>query len=284
MPGNGKIALVTGSGKRRVGRSVAEALAGRGYALMLHYHTAAAEAQEAVDTFRAKGVEAAAQQADLSDEQTVRRLIQATVERFGRIDVLVNCAAVWPRRRLEEVTAADIRRCFDANVLGTFLCAREAGLVMAGQPMGGCIVNLGDWAQARPYLDYSAYFATKGAIPTLTRCLAVELGTRNPRVRVNCILPGPVMIPADLPEAERQAAVEATLVKREGRPGNIAQAVRSHGLRGGELIEPGKGDGFWSARLPVGCLVYDPRIGKSPMAFSTLVADSTVFSSHWMDA
>src|SRR5204862_2998050 len=114
---------------------------------------------------------------------------------------------------------------FEANVLGTFVCAQEAGLLMAAQPQGGCVVNLGDWAEVRPYPDYAAYFATKGAIPTLTRCLAVELGTRNPRVRVNAVLPGPVMLPADLPAAEREEAINATLVKREGSPANIAQAV-----------------------------------------------------------
>jgi pteridine reductase len=77
----------------------------------------------------------------------------------------------------------------------------------------------------RPYLNYAAYFPSKGAIPTLTRALAVELGSRNPRVRVNCILPGPVLLPPDLPEDERRQAIEATLVKREGSPQNIAQAV-----------------------------------------------------------
>ena len=96
---------------------------------------------------------------------------------------------------------------------------------MVRQAEGGSIVNLGDWAVARPYVNYAAYFPSKGAIPTLTRFLAVELGTRNPRVRVNCVLPGPVLLPPDLPEAERRQAIEATLVKREGRPENIAQAV-----------------------------------------------------------
>src|ERR1700735_2958963 len=96
---------------------------------------------------------------------------------------------------------------------------------MVRQPEGGCIVTIGDWAIARPYLHYAAYFPSKGAIPALTRSLAVELGTRNPRVRVNCILPGPVMLPLDLPEAERAQAINGTLVKREGRPEHIAQAV-----------------------------------------------------------
>jgi pteridine reductase len=219
------VALVTGSGKRRVGGRVADALAGRGYSLAIHYRTSAAEAAEAIASFRNRGVEAVGFQADLTDEQAVRSLVHQVLDRFGRLDVLVNCAAVWRSRRLEEVTAADVRFFFETNTLGTFLCAQQAGLVMVGQEEGGCIVNLGDWADARPYLHYAAYFPSKGAVTSLTRSLAVELGTRNPRVRVNCILPGPVMLPPDLPEAERRQAIRATLVQREGRPDNIALAV-----------------------------------------------------------
>ena len=96
---------------------------------------------------------------------------------------------------------------------------------MVRQPEGGCIINFSDWAVARPYVNYAAYLVSKGAIDTLTRCLAVELGSRNPAVRVNCILPGPVLFPPSMPAAERQQAIDATLVKREGRPENVAQAV-----------------------------------------------------------
>jgi pteridine reductase len=221
-----KIALVTGSGKRRVGRYVAEALADRGYNVVIHYHTSVVEANEAVSALQSRGVEALALQADLADDSFgVRTMIQATRDHFGRIDVLANCAAVWRSKRLEEVTADDVRHHFQANVLGTFLCCQQAGLVMVNQPEGGCIINFGDWAIARPYLNYAAYFPSKGAIPALTRCLAVELGTRNPRVRVNCIHPGPVLLPPDLPEATRRQAIDATLVRREGHPGNIVQAV-----------------------------------------------------------
>jgi pteridine reductase len=220
-----KVALVTGSGKRRVGWHVADALAERGYALAVHYRTSAAEAMETVAHLQGKGATAVAFQADLTDEMAVRTLIEGVSKRFGRIDALVNCAAIWQRKRLEEVTAADVRAHFEANTLGTFLCCQHVGLAMVAQPEGGAIVNLGDWAEARPYLDYAAYFPSKGAVSTLTRSMAVELGTRNPRVRVNCVLPGPVMLPADLPEDERRQAINATLVKREGRPENIAQAV-----------------------------------------------------------
>lgn len=222
---NRKIALVTGSGKRRVGWHVAQALAARGYTLVIHYRSSALEGAEVVDRFRRQGVEALGLQADLADENAVRALVGQTLERFGRLDVLVNCAAAWKSKRLEEVSAADVRHYFETNTLGTFLCCQHAGLAMVRQPEGGSIVTLGDWAVTRPYVNYAAYFPSKGAIPTLTRTLAVELGTRNPAVRVNCILPGPVLLPPDLPEAERRQAIDATLVKREGRPENIAQAV-----------------------------------------------------------
>ncbi len=220
-----KVALVTGSGKRRVGRHVAEALAGRGYALAIHYRNSKADADAAVTDFQAQGTPALAVQADLSDEKAVRVMIDAVLAHFGRLDVLVNCAADWKPKKLEDVTADDVRHFFEINTLGTFLCAQQAGLAMVRQKEGGAIITIGDWATHRPYLDYAAYFPSKGAIPTLTRTLAVELATRNPAVRVNCILPGPVMLPPDLPAAERAEAIAGTLVKREGTPENIAQAV-----------------------------------------------------------
>lgn len=224
MPTN-KVALITGSGKRRVGAHVADALAAEGYALIIHYRQSAAEANDSVARYRARGVEAIALAADLASETAVRDLVAEALRRCGRLDVLVNCAAIWESKRLEDVTAEDVRRHFEVNTLGTFLCCQQAGLAMTRQTEGGCIINIGDWAEQRPYLNYAAYFPSKGAIPTLTRTLAVELGTRNPRVRVNAILPGPVLLPPDLPEAEKREAIDATLVRREGSPEHIARAV-----------------------------------------------------------
>ena len=219
------VALVTGSGKRRVGFHVAEMLAHKGYAVAVHYRTSAVESQETVTHLRGFGVECEAFAADLTVEAEVNVLVEQVFARFGRVDVLVNAAAIWSPKRLEEVTAADVRANFDANTLSTFLVSRGVGLRMCGQPEGGVIVTIGDWADARPYPNYAAYFPSKAAIPGLTRSLAVELGTRNPNVRVNAILPGPVMLPADLPQAERDEAIAATLVKREGTPRHVAMAV-----------------------------------------------------------
>jgi pteridine reductase len=219
------VALITGSAKRRLGWHVADALGSRGYAVVVHYNTSAAEADAAVAEFAGRGIRAIALSANLSDERQVRTLINRTIESLGGLDCLVNCAAAWRSKPLEEVTAADVRGYFDANTLGTFLCCQHAGLAMVKQANGGSIINFGDWAIERPYLNYAAYFPSKGAIPALTRMFAVELGTRNPQVRVNCVLPGPVLLPPDLPANEREQAINATLVKREGRPENVVQAV-----------------------------------------------------------
>src|SRR5690242_9361287 len=114
-----RVALVTGSGKKRVGWHVADALAGRGYDVAVHYHTSRDEAAETVEHLRGRGVEVEAYQADLADEAAVQALVHGILNRFGRLDVLVNCAAVYRPRRLEDITAADVRADFEANLLGT---------------------------------------------------------------------------------------------------------------------------------------------------------------------
>lgn len=219
-----RVALVTG-GARRVGLAIVRLLARRGYHLAIHANTSIDKAEQLAGELQASGTAAISVAAELRHESAVRAMIDQVNSHFGRIDALVNSAAIWKSKPLERVTADDVREHFEINALGTFLCCQHAGLVMASQPSGGAIVNLGDWSVIRPYLDYAAYFPSKGAIPTLTRNFAVELARRNPQVRVNAVLPGPVMLPADMPEAERRAVIQGTLVQREGRPENVADAV-----------------------------------------------------------
>jgi pteridine reductase len=221
------VALVTGSGKKRVGWHVADALARRGFNIAVHCRTSVAETETTVKHLRTLGVQAEPFRADLADEAAIQGMIAGVLSRFGRIDVLTNCASIWKRKPLEAVTAAEVREHFDTNLLGTFLCCQHAGLAMVKQSEGGLIVTVGDWAVVRPYKDFAAYFASKAGIPGLTRMFAVELGTRNPNVRVNAVLPGPVMLPPDLPDAEKKASIDGTLVKREGTPQHVAQAVLS---------------------------------------------------------
>lgn len=220
-----RVALITGSGKHRVGWHVAQSLAQRGYSLAIHYHRSDTEAAETVADLRCRGIDAEAFCADLADESAVCAMVPAVYDRFRRVDVLVNCAAVWWSVPLEQVTAADVRTFFEINTMGSFLVSQQVGLRMAQDQQGGVIVLIGDWATTRPYKNYAAYMISKGAIPTMTRCLAVELGSRNPRVRVNAVLPGPVMLPTDLPAQVRDHSIQSTLVKHEGSPENVAQAV-----------------------------------------------------------
>ena len=214
------VALITGSGRPRIGKRIARALGERGYRIALHYNSSEEQARDTVREFEDLGIETEAFQANVSKEADVDRMFDALRDRFGRLDVLVTTASVWKSKKLEDIGADDLRLNFDVNTLGTFLCARRAGLMMAEQESGGLVVTIGDWAIERPYPDHAAYFVSKGAIPTLTKVMAVELATRNPRVRVNCIHPGPVMAPPGLSEEELQARIDATLVKDGGQSRN----------------------------------------------------------------
>jgi len=221
---NAPVALVTG-GAQRVGAVIVQALASAGYRVAIHYNSSSRSASTMEEQIAEQGGEAMSVQADLRDEAAVQAMIEQVYQRFGRIDAMVNSAAIWERKPLLQVTAQDVRDHFEVNTLGTFLCCQKVGAIMIQQESGGSIVNISDWAIVRPYLDYAAYFPSKGAIPALTRSMAVELAAMNPNIRVNAVLPGPVLLPANLSKEERATAVAGTLLKREGSPENVADAV-----------------------------------------------------------
>lgn len=221
-----KTALVTGSGRQRLGASLARHLAAQGFRIALHYHQSKAAAEATVKELNGAGTEAIALSADVTDQDQVEQMFAELIEQFGRLDVLVTTASTWLPTPLENLTAQQLRDSFDVNTLGTALCCREAGLIMAAQPTGGSIITVGDWSVERPYKDHLAYFISKGAIPALTRALAVELADRNPKVRVNCIHPGPVLFPEGLSESDRQQVIDATLLKQANCPEAFHQTVQ----------------------------------------------------------
>lgn len=221
IDGEHPVALITG-GAVRVGQAIVRELAQRGYRIAIHANTSLDRAQELVTELKAAGHEAAAFGADLRDEEATRAMIDRARRHFGRLDALVNSAAIWSPTPLELTAADDVRRFFEINTLSTFVCCQHAGLIMTEQETGGAIVNLGDWATARPYRDHTAYFVSKASIPTMTRMFAVELA---PRVRVNAVLPGPVLMPENVSEEDRRRAIGGTLLGRAGRPENVALAV-----------------------------------------------------------
>ncbi len=216
----GKVALVTGAGKR-VGRVIALALAERGAAIAIHYRSSRAAAEELASSIATAGGRAQTFVADLERVAEIERMSAEVIAAFGRIDVLVNCASVFYRKPLEELTERDWDVNLDTNLKAPFFLAKFAGAAMRRQGAGK-IVNIGDWAGIRPYNNYLPYTVSKSGLIGLTRALAKALA---PEVQVNCIALGPVMPPEDYDADEIARLANATLTKTLGTPEDVARAV-----------------------------------------------------------
>ncbi|HVO25209.1 MAG TPA: SDR family oxidoreductase [Candidatus Margulisiibacteriota bacterium] len=216
----GAVAVVTG-GARRLGKSIALALAAHGSHVVINYRGSATEAAATAAAARSAGVRALSVCADVTHVADVDRLLEATLVEFGRLDVLVANAGAFERTPLTALTEAQWDAMLTNNLRATSLCAQRFGLHMHAHG-GGCIVTLADVAGIRPWVDYLPYSVAKAGIITLTHALAKELA---PSVRVNAIAPGPVLFPEDFDPAIRQREIERTLLKREGDPQNIADAA-----------------------------------------------------------
>lgn len=224
-PTNTPTVWVTGSGAKRVGRVVAEHFAKLGYRVALHARSSLNEAQALVAELESQNTPCMVTDGDIRSASAMEQAVSKIVSQFGRLDVLVHCAAVWSWAPLEQTTESQLREQFEINTLGAYHVARSAGLAMVPQPNGGRIVLVGDWAVARPYKDFSAYFLGKGAIETLVRSMAVELASRNPNIHVNGIMPGPVMLDPSISEERAERIRKSSLIQRHGRPEDIAQAA-----------------------------------------------------------
>ena len=221
------VALVTGSGSPRVGRSIAFELAKHGCQIALHANQSGDEARSAASELESRfDRKAIVTLGDLSHDKTAKRIVDETITAFGRIDILVNSAAIWWPTPLAKITADEMRRYFDINSVALFLAARAAAAAMQAQPTGGSIVNLGDWATVRPYLDHAAYFPSKGAVDVMTRSLAVEFAHRNPAIRVNCVKPGPVLLADEVADEQRRKLCASTLTGTIGTAEHVAHSVR----------------------------------------------------------
>lgn len=219
------VALVTGSGVARVGRRVAERFRDAGFRIVLHAHKSVETAEKLIAAWKQDGADASLVTGDVSDEERVSKWRDEIVDRYGRLDVLVNSAAIWEPIALEKATAADFRHFFDVNALGTALMNQQFGLLMTHQARGGAIVNIGDWSTIRPYRDFAPYFPSKASVVSITQSMAVELATRNPNIRVNAVLPGPVLLADEVNQERRQKIIQESLLQREGTPDDVADAA-----------------------------------------------------------
>jgi pteridine reductase len=216
----GGVAVVT-AGARRLGRAVALALADTGCHVVITCRHSGADADATLSSLRARGVRALAVQADVADAAQVDRVLDSTLAAFGRADILVANAGAFRRTPVHTLAEADWDEMITNNLRTAFLCAHCFGLHMRAHG-GGAIVTMADVAGLRPWTDHLPYSIAKACVIALTRALAQELA---PSVRVNAVAPGPVLFPEGFDVAAKAREVGRTLLKREGDPTNVADAV-----------------------------------------------------------
>jgi NAD(P)-dependent dehydrogenase (short-subunit alcohol dehydrogenase family) len=219
----GRGVLVTGA--KRIGDAVAVACAERGADVAIAFHRSETEAERTAAAVRKHGRRAATVQADLSDAGACAALVDTSVQRLGRLDVLVHLASIYDEVPLDEVDASEWDRQLGIDLRAAFLCARAAVAPMRAQG-GGRIVLFSDWvaASGRPrYRDFVPYYVAKAGVVALAEALALELAAD--RILVNAIAPGPILAPPGTSEAELQAVERATPLGRWGGPHEIVKTV-----------------------------------------------------------
>jgi pteridine reductase len=215
----GRVALVTGAG-HRVGRALAVALGGRGMRVAVHYRGAEAGAAETCRLVAAAGGEAHPFRADLAEPDAPAALVDAVAAHFGALDVLVNSAAVMERTPVGEVTPERWDAMFAVNLRAPFFAAQAAARHMGER--GGAVVNLADLAAFETWPAYVPHGITKAGVVQMTRALARALA---PRVRVNAVAPGVVLLPEGWDERASERLRSTTPLARHGSPEDVARAM-----------------------------------------------------------
>lgn len=220
----GKVAVVTGASKG-IGAAIARTLAKEGAAVVVNYASSKAGADAVVASITAAGGRAIAVRGDVSKAAEAQGLIAAAVERFGRLDVLVNNSGIYEFAAIEEITEAHYRRLFDVNVLGVLLTTQAAAKHLGE---GGSVINISSAITHVHTPTAAAYAGTKGAVNAISGVLANELAPR--KIRVNVVSPGFVVTEGTHTAGVVGSDMEAGLVAqtplgRAGQPDDIAGVV-----------------------------------------------------------
>jgi NAD(P)-dependent dehydrogenase (short-subunit alcohol dehydrogenase family) len=215
---SGKAALVTG-GARRIGRGIALALAEAGADVVITYRNSHADAVKTVRAIENSGRRGLALECDVRSETSVRAAVAAAVGHFGRLDVVVNNAAVFQSARLETISLDQWDEVFETNTRGPFLVAREALTHL--RAVQGRIVNIGSLGGLHAWTGHAHYCASKAALHMLTQAMAKAFA---PQVSVNCVAPGWIDLDS-LPSEQAARFAAKTPTKRNGTADDIAQAV-----------------------------------------------------------
>jgi NAD(P)-dependent dehydrogenase (short-subunit alcohol dehydrogenase family) len=220
---SGKVAVITGSGSG-LGRGIALRFAEAGASVVVHYRSSESGAQGIVQQIIEGGGRAIAAPGDLSKADGATTLIRRTVEAFGRLDVLINNAGIYPRASILEMKPEQWDAVIDSNLRSAFLCTQAAARQMIAQSEGGAIINITSIEAENPAPDHSHYDASKGGLLMFTRASAYELAAYG--IRVNAVAPGLIWregIEGDWPEGVARWQKAAPL-KRLGLPEDVADA------------------------------------------------------------
>ena len=219
---HGKVAIVTGA-SRGIGRQIAIQLAQAGAKVVVNYSSNPGKADEVVNIIEQAGGEAISIGADLGKVSEVEALFAETLERLGRLDILVNNAAIMEIKAIADVTEELFDRHFAINVKGTYFACQQAMKHMA---RGGTIINFSTSVSGAMLPSYSVYAATKGAVEQLTRQLAKEFGPKD--IIINCLAPGQVSTELFL-NGKSEELIESfrrmNAFGRLGEPEDIANAI-----------------------------------------------------------
>jgi len=218
-----RVAVVTGS-SRGIGRAIAVKLASLGAKVVVNYHTSEDAAQEVVEQIKANGSEAIAVHADVKDAEQAKGLIDAALEAFGGLDILVNNVGVTRDTLLMRMKEDDWDIVVDTNLKGTFNCTKVAQRPMIRQRYGR-IINITSVSGIAGQVGQANYSASKAGVIGFTKAVAKELGIRN--ITVNAVAPGyvPTDQTANLPQELIDYILELTPLKRPGTAEEIANAV-----------------------------------------------------------
>ena len=221
---DGKVALVTGAA-RNIGRAISLALAAGGAKVVVNANTSRGEAEQTVAAIRAAGGESELQLADVTDPRAVAAMVEAAVERFGRLDILVNNAAIRAETPFVDIKLDEWRRVLQVILDGAFLCT-QACVPHLARSGGGAVVNIGGLTAHTGASGRAHVVTAKSGLAGFTRGLALDLAPQD--ITVNCVVPGTVDTVRGLPGAPERPAHRQSLppVGRRGTPEEIAAAVR----------------------------------------------------------
>jgi NAD(P)-dependent dehydrogenase (short-subunit alcohol dehydrogenase family) len=214
-----KVALITGAG-RRLGRAIALDLAKNGYEILLHYFQSHSGAMQTAAEIQNAGRSVHLLRADLTHTEQIEPMVAQGFEKFGQIDLLVNNAGVFIRKKIPDTCEADWDYIFNLNLKAPFFCAQAVARHML-QSGGGKIINLASVGGILPYANHCAYSTSKAGLIMLTQCLARELA---PSILVNAIAPGSIAFPAET-SPTGQMPLENIPLGRFATPEEVADLV-----------------------------------------------------------